>query len=186
VGLCFVNWSVDRNAYVPVLLLDARQTIYDRIFRPGPINLVRSGGADEFGRPSSIFTVGGRMIGVYASAPAVSFTAATGAGAIWAAIAPFNTPAATYTSFTNGYPNLAGPLNRTTLGADIAALTGNGILVEIFVNAATNNLDRVTVIRTDIARVSNNNQTRREVTITDLNIDVPHGDVRFENFFRHW
>ncbi|MCL2226181.1 MAG: hypothetical protein FWB97_00925, partial [Oscillospiraceae bacterium] len=46
-----------------------------------------------------------------------------------------------------------GPLTRAALNGRVQAHTGNGVLVEVFVDEATNYVNTITVIRTDIARI---------------------------------
>jgi len=179
VGLRFVNWSADRQAYVPILLqgIDAGdaqnlQTIHSRIFEPAPINLRRLGADDIFGRPGTRFTLRGIEIGMYPDAADVTFTAHTSTGSVRDAIDQFVIPA-TVNGIVNGSETLpgAGPISRADVGSRISGMTGNGILVELFVNSNTNELHTVTAIRTDIAEVTRINAGRTEFQISVISSD---------------
>ncbi|MCL2391041.1 MAG: S-layer homology domain-containing protein [Oscillospiraceae bacterium] len=186
VGLVYVNWSTDRNAYVPVLLQDQLQTIFSRIFVPSPINLVWNETPDMFGRPADRFTLRGQEIGLYPQEAAVTFTAFTTEANVNAAIQGINTDNAV-PAFVNGTRFFTAPdadgnitfsttasanaLRGATIGRDIHRLTGNGVLVEIFVDVATNQMTAVTVIRTDISQVTRVNASAREHTFTPVTED---------------
>jgi len=189
VGLCFVNWSADRNAYIHVgLLAGDFETIYGRIFRPNPVNLLRTTPTDDFGRPSVRYTLRGIEIGTRQSEAAVTFTAFTNTAGVNAAIQGFNRNDVNVARFVNGNPNFGGietanwwqvatsgtyagvvafnstatpiatanaiPAGYANIGDQISVLTGNGVLVELFVDENTNDLTTVTVIRTDITEVT--------------------------------
>jgi len=177
VALCFVNWSTDRNAYVPVQLLDGTHaTIHGRIFRPAPVNLLRSGDDDSFGRPVTRFTLRGVLIGNYDSPNFVEFTSHTSGAAVLSAIDHLIVPA-TVSSFVNGTNNSsiissAVPIPRATVGASISSLTGNGTHVQVYFNPNTNVITRVTTIRTDISEVTRINAAAREVTVA---VRTPQG-----------
>lgn len=184
--LQFVNWSADRQAYVPVTLqvgtTTRLDTIYGRIFNPSPINLVRHGGTDDFGRPVTRFTLRGQEIGTYATAAAVTFTQRETESAVNAAIDNFIRRATT-TSLVNGrsdwdfdgttsnvvFGGGTGLISNANLGNRISRLTGHGVLVEVFVSAATSEITTVTAIRTDISEVIRTSST--EVRVAPLTAD---------------
>jgi len=179
VGLRFVNWSADRQAYVPILLqgIDAGdaqnlQTIWSRIFEPAPISARRLGADDIFGRPGTRFTLRGLEIGLYPDSADVTFTAHTSTTNVRNAIDQFVIPA-TVNGIINGSVTLpgAGPIARTDIGSRISDMTGNGVLVELFVNPNTNELHTVTAIRTDISEVTRINAGRTEFTVSVITPD---------------
>ncbi|MCL2365579.1 MAG: S-layer homology domain-containing protein [Oscillospiraceae bacterium] len=206
VGLRFVNWSADRQAYVPILLQgidvtgDAEnlQTIWSRIFEPAPINARRLSVADMWGRPSDRFTLRGIEIGTYAREAAVTFNRFTSTAAVNEEIRNFNTDAfiqrfVNGNGFTRGSGNgweilsdgyvnfghatLNGiPANANT-GEQISRLTGNGVVVEVYVSASTNNITDVVVIRTDIAQVRRVDAGARETHFALITADE-QDDIR--------
>ncbi|MCL2228043.1 MAG: S-layer homology domain-containing protein [Oscillospiraceae bacterium] len=223
VGLRYVNWSADRQDYVPVMLQGAfpalgdqlgLETIYRRVFTQSPINLRWSLERDVFGRPADRYTLRGTQIVLSNREAAATFTTAdpfgfvvpaalgglgigpvgteipvfvqgtldyvpepfdTAAAAAVAAPAPaaFNAlnflgPAAGQIITGERFNTLnraivpggvnpggmgLGPLTRASLNARVQAHTGNGVLVEVFVDEATNYISAITVIRTDISRI---------------------------------
>jgi len=189
VGLRFVNWSADRQAYVPVLLQgidtgDAQnlQTIWRRVFEPSPIVGRRLSANDIFNRPATRFTLRGLEIGLYPEDAVVTFTAHQSTDSVRAAInqyavrpATVNGVTAGVTAFVNGTTALTGGGADISgnLAANISALTGNGVLVEIFVNSDTNEIYRVTAIRTDISEVTRINAARTSFTLAVI---TPDGD----------
>ena len=210
VGLCFVNWSADRNAYIHVgLLAGDFETIYGRIFRPNPVNLLRTTPADAFGRPSVRYTLRGIEIGTRQSDAAVTFTAFTNTAGVNAAIQGFNRSDVDVARFVNGNPNFGGvgtanwwqvattggnagivvfnsedtpiatanaiPAGYANIGDQISTLTGNGVLVELFVDEDTNDLTTVTVIRTDITEVTRVNVAGNTHTFNLLTTDPSEG-----------
>ncbi|MCL2200701.1 MAG: S-layer homology domain-containing protein [Oscillospiraceae bacterium] len=222
VGLRFVNWSADRQAYVPVLLQgigagdgERLETIFRRVFNPSPINLHWNLTHDQFGRPADRFTLRGIEIGTYAQDARLRYTAHVGRGAIDADLNVLNigqtnvnvnnqilgtnwgvdlfvngsqqfinrnrtTAAANDDPFTFlnnadwGNPGLLSATSNTLINptrANVAAFieahVGNGVEVEVFVDDATNNIIAVTVIRTDISRMTAiSGQTRTVTTRT--------------------
>jgi len=91
VGLRFVNWSADRQAYVPVMLQGAfpaigdqlgLETIYRRVFAQSPINLRYSLERDVFGRPADRYTLRGAEIVLRSREAAVTFTTAQPFGVV--------------------------------------------------------------------------------------------------------
>ena len=101
VGLRFVNWSADRQAYVPVMLQGAAlgfvigdqlgfETIYRRVFAQSPINLRYSLERDVFGRPADRYTLGGVEIVLSSREAAHRFTAFAAPGAVNAALSGFS------------------------------------------------------------------------------------------------
>jgi len=194
-GLRFVNWSADRQAYVPVLLLgvysgagdgDDLMTIWRRVFMQSPYNMRRTTPGDMWGRPATRYTIGGLEIGVYPGTSAVRYTTWRTTAQVNEDIQNFGAYPGGVRFFVNGNDmfTMSGGnadtvvhfnnttqtslTNRATLGAEINRLTGNGVEVEVFVNHL-NEITRVTVIRTDIAQVTR--IAGGDITVTPMTDD---------------
>jgi len=193
--LRFVNWSADRQAYVPVLLQGIAQdgsgdggnlmTLWQRVFTTRGAASVAS--SDILGRPATRFTLWGRQIGLYPTAPRLSFTSFQSELAVRTAIDGFEIPA-TVNGIVNGSntllpgssPNIRGQ-NNNNLAQTISNLSGNGVLLEIWVSPF-NEITAVSAIRTDISQVTAINSARTHWTLTVLSNDLADGVVRTAGF----
>ena len=194
VGLRFVNWSADRQAYVPILLQGIEQpgagdgsdlmTIWRRIFEQPPVNARRSGtsgvpaASDIFARPAVRYTIGGLEIGTYNTAPTLSFTTFQSELDIRREIDQYSI-AATVNGLVNGTNNLRyGGANirgaSEGFARRVSEMSGNGVLLELWVNSL-NEIHTVSAIRTDISEVASVNAGRTVFTLNTITGDNVDG-----------
>jgi hypothetical protein len=177
-GLRFVTWDSNRNAYDPIIIHGVNQTIYNRRFQDAPVHLTRISTFDQFSRPATRFTLRGLEIGLYEQTPILTYTAVTPQATIGEAIQWFvhtNIAAhvngrrvASITGMNAFEPALTATgtsILEANLARDIARLTGNGVLVEVFLNEAQTQISRVTAIQTDISTVIRNDTARGQVVV---------------------
>ena len=122
---------------------------------------------DALGRPSSVWYNGTTKIGVYADDSYVVNWTADHSGAsdttVEKALAGYTYAAASAgTIVTDGTTNASATLSA----AAIKALTGNGVLVEVYAND-NDVINRVVVVNTVLAQIINKDTANKTVTVQD-------------------
>ena len=126
-------------------------------------------GSDDFDREANVWTFKGVKIGTYAKTATHTYTTKVGTDAekkaLKAVIEDYNNfnknSEGTIALYQNGYSK--GNFTNTDLVAELAALTGNGRQVEIFVS--DNIIKRVVIFDTLLGKVTNVDTKNEKITI---------------------
>ena len=159
--LDMVVFSKDKEAYEPT---NPRTNLAARSFPLLKVAYV----PDAFGRPSQEWAFMGKVIGSYPQEATFTFTATTRENDVRNLIRGYTFATATSLAGTPSSMVNGRPVAAPSTAAAIAALTGNGILVEIYADVNREMTDFV-VIKTDTTQVQSINTAARSVTLATKN-----------------
>lgn len=136
-------------------------------------------GTDAFGRTARVWTLKGSEIGTYADKADFTFTAdKTGTNGVTELTKLFKgynfaTLDASDVSYNGKAEGSSGTASAINSAAALAAKTGNGTVVEVCVDPANvKNIESVTIIDTDLVKVSSVNAAAKSVTLTTQSASV--------------
>ena len=123
---------------------------------------IKGTGFDTYGNPADVWTFKGEQVGAYAVEPVLSYTkdmtSADGVAAVTKALNGYTVKNVDVVDNVNAADD-----GLVTGAAAIAALTGNGVEVNVYANGT--DVVRVVVIREHLAKVTYVDSTKEQVTI---------------------
>ena len=131
---------------------------------------------DAFGRPSIEWTFEGKAVGTYANTPAFTYTADCKGGPAKTALEKdlkgYDFTTLTQDAYlTDGKAEGASGASAIDSAADLAAVTGNGVLVEVYAND-NKEITAVTVINTALMQITKIDAKKNEVALNAVNTAV--------------
>jgi hypothetical protein len=141
-----------------------------------------TGSGDKYGHPSYVWKNGITTIGTFGSKPAVAtwtddHTVTASDNTVAKALAGYTYAAGSGSLYENG---VLTP-NQTFTAAAIAAMTGNGVKVEVYATAGV--IDRVVVTTTVLATIINKDTYNKTVTVSDGTNSVTLRETSDADFF---
>ena len=140
--------------------------------------------ADDFNRPGKEWTYKGQKVASAVEEPVVVYTAKTKESVVNTDLRSYDYPAGNTTVSNNGFDTAS----QTMTNASIASLTGNGTVVEVYVDDS-NNVSNVVVIESYLAQVIRTSNSSETITVAldtsvgqSITTELGYGDYEVDDY----